>query len=240
MPRLRRAAVSCLAGASFLTFGLHRSIWSYTSISDLSAIAKASTWAILVFVVLGTAVDRMTEVPRAVWVNQWLILIVLLCGTRLAIPVRQVHGPARGRVPCAPETARRARAAVWLRPMASCSWARSVDAGDQHAGVGILDDSGIPRGRYVHDVPVLGAKDLDRIVAELAVQGIQPRRLVMTRPADAWPRVRTCRALPRPYGLEYTFCPTCWACRPARWRVPPRKPRARASVPTSASAAPSR
>jgi FlaA1/EpsC-like NDP-sugar epimerase len=55
-----------LAGASFLTFGLHRSIWSYTSISDLSAIAKASTWAILVFVVLGLAVDRMTEVPRAV------------------------------------------------------------------------------------------------------------------------------------------------------------------------------
>ena len=29
--------------------------------------------------------------------------------------------------------------------------------------VGILDDSGIPRGRYVHDVPVLGApEDLDR------------------------------------------------------------------------------
>jgi O-antigen biosynthesis protein WbqV len=73
-----------LAGASFLAFGLHRSIWSYTSISDLSAIVKASTWAILVFVVIGLAVDRMTEVSRAVWLNQWLILIVLLCGTRLA------------------------------------------------------------------------------------------------------------------------------------------------------------
>jgi hypothetical protein len=33
-----------LAGTSFLTFGLHRSIWSYTSIGDLSAIVKASSW----------------------------------------------------------------------------------------------------------------------------------------------------------------------------------------------------
>ena len=84
-----------LAGASFLTFGLHRSIWSYTSISDLSAIVKASTWAIVVFVVIGLAVDRMTQVPRGVWVNQWLILIVLLCGARLAYQFAKVHGQAR-------------------------------------------------------------------------------------------------------------------------------------------------
>ena len=201
-----------LAGASFLTFGLHRSIWSYTSISDLSAIAKASTWAILVFVVLGLAVDRMTEVPRAVWVNQWLILIVLLCGTRLVYRF-------------AKSTARRARAGA-LRapitrdvpvllygcgPMASLfvGAVRSTPATNMRV-VGILDDSGIPRGRYVHDVPVLGApEDLDRIVAELAVQGIQPRRLVMTRPADGLaPEVRTfaerCRAR---YGLELHFLP---------------------------------
>ena len=42
-----------LAGASFLAFGLHRGIWSYTSIGDLGAIVKASTWAILLFVVIG-------------------------------------------------------------------------------------------------------------------------------------------------------------------------------------------
>jgi FlaA1/EpsC-like NDP-sugar epimerase len=50
--------------------------------------------------------------------------------------------------------------------------------------VGIVDDSGIPRGRCVHDVPVLGApKDLDRIVAELAVQG-NPAATSGTDPAS--------------------------------------------------------
>ena len=177
-----------------------------------SAIVKASTWAILLFVVIGLAVDRMTEVPRGVWVNQWLILIVLLCGTRLAYRF-------------AKSTARRARAGA-LRPpitrdvpvlLYGCGPMASLFVGAVQSTpatnmrvVGIIDDSGIPRGRYVHDVPVLGApKDLDRIIADLAVQGIQPQRLVMTRPADGLsPEVRTftehCRAR---YGLELHFLP---------------------------------
>jgi FlaA1/EpsC-like NDP-sugar epimerase len=143
-----------LAGGSFLTFGLHRSIWSYTSISDLSAIVKASTWAVLVFVIIGLAVDRMTEVPRAVWVNQWLILIVLLCGTRLGYRF-------------AKSTARRARAGALRAPttpdvpvlLYGCGPMASLFVGAIQSTpatnmrvVGILDDSGIPRGRYVHDI----------------------------------------------------------------------------------------
>ena len=201
-----------LAGASFLTFGLHRSIWSYTSIGDLGAIVKASTWAVVMFVVIGLAVDPMMQVPRAVWVNQWLILIVLLCGTRLAYRFAKA-------------TARRARAGALRAPttrdvpvlLYGCGPMASLFVGAVQSTpatnmrvVGILDDSGVPRGRYVHDVPVLGApKDLDRIVAELAVQGIQPQRLVMTRPAgglSAEVRVFTehCRAR---YGLEPHFLP---------------------------------
>jgi lipopolysaccharide/colanic/teichoic acid biosynthesis glycosyltransferase/glycosyltransferase involved in cell wall biosynthesis len=54
--------------------------------------------------------------------------------------------------------------------------------------VGIIEDAGTPRGRYVHNVPVLGEpRELDRIVADLAVQGIHPQRLVITRPADGLP-----------------------------------------------------
>ena len=52
-----------LAGASFLACGLHRGIWSHTSISDLGAIVKASTWAVLLFVAVGLAAHRMPAVP---------------------------------------------------------------------------------------------------------------------------------------------------------------------------------
>ena len=149
-----------LAGASFLTFGLHRSIWSYTSISDLSAIAKASTWAILVFVVIGLAVDRMTEVPRAVWVNQWLILIVLLCGTAAYRFAKSTARRARAGALRPPMTRDVPVLLYGCGPMASLfvGAVRSTPATNMRV-VGILDDSGIPRGRYVHDVPVLGAPE---------------------------------------------------------------------------------
>jgi FlaA1/EpsC-like NDP-sugar epimerase len=165
-----------LAAASFLAFGLHRSIWSYTSISDLGAIVRASTWAVLLFVAVGLTSARMPEVPPAVWVIQWLILVVLLCGTRLAYRFAKTR-------------ARRARTGALRAPttqdvpvlLYGCGPLASLFVGAVQSTpstnlrvVGIIEDSGTPRGRYVHDVPVLGEpKDLDRIIADLAVQGIQ-------------------------------------------------------------------
>jgi colanic acid biosynthesis glycosyl transferase WcaI len=76
--------------------------------------------------------------------------------------------------------------------------------------VGIVDDAGTPRGRSVHHVPVLGGpQDLDRIIADLAVQGIHPQRLVLTRTADglspeALLFAEHCRAR---HGVELHFLP---------------------------------
>ena len=67
-----------LSAASNIAFGLHRRIWGCTAISDLGAIFKASTWAVLLFVGLGRATDQMAAAPRALSVLQWLILVVLL------------------------------------------------------------------------------------------------------------------------------------------------------------------
>ena len=90
-----------LAGASFLAFGLHRRIWGCTSTGDLGAVVKASTWAVLLFVAVGLAAGRITEVPPALWVMQWLVLVVLLCGARLIYRFAKVRarGASAGAVP---------------------------------------------------------------------------------------------------------------------------------------------
>ena len=59
-----------LAGASFFAFGLHRGIWSHTSIGELGAIVKASTWVILLFVAVELAAERAAVVWGAEWVVQ--------------------------------------------------------------------------------------------------------------------------------------------------------------------------
>ncbi len=179
-----------LAGASFLAFGLHRRIWSYTSVGELAAIVKASTWAVVLFLAVGWAAGRTTAVPPALWVIQWLILVVLLCGTRLAYRFAKTRvRRARAGAARAPTTRDVPVLLYGCGPMAALFVGAVQSApGSRLRVVGIIEDAGTPRGRYVHNVPVLGEpRELDRIVADLAVQGIHPQRLVITRPADGLP-----------------------------------------------------
>jgi lipopolysaccharide/colanic/teichoic acid biosynthesis glycosyltransferase/glycosyltransferase involved in cell wall biosynthesis len=175
-----------LAAASFLAFGLHRRIWSYTSIGDLGAIVKAATWTVVPFVALGAAGDRMNAMPPAVWVIQWLILVALLCGARLAYRFARTRARGARAAWRAPASQDVPVLLYGCGPMASLFiGAVQSTPGTSVRLVGIVDDAGIPPGRSVHNVPVLGAPtDLDRVVADLAVQGIHPQRLVITRTAE--------------------------------------------------------
>jgi colanic acid biosynthesis glycosyl transferase WcaI len=201
-----------LAGASFLAFGLHRRIWGCTSISDLGAVVKASTWAVLLFVAICLAAGRMTEVPPGIWIIQWLILVVLLCGARLAYRFAKIKARrARAGAPGAQATRDVPVLLYGCGPMASLFvGAVQSTPGTNVRVVGIVDDAGTPRGRRVHNVPVLGgAQDLDRIIADLAVQGIHPQRLVMTRTAgglspEGLLLAEHCRAR---HGVELHFLP---------------------------------
>jgi lipopolysaccharide/colanic/teichoic acid biosynthesis glycosyltransferase len=196
-----------LAGGSFLAFGLHRRIWSYTSIGDLGAIIKAATLAVALFAAIGLAAGGTPELPRAFALIEWMILIVLLCGSRL--------GYRLGR-----QRARRVRARAVRAPAAAevpvllygCGQMAAIFLGAVHSTpatslrvIGIIDDAGARRGRSVHNVPVLGApEELDRIIAELAVQGIHPQRLVLTRAEGDRRFAERCRAR---HGLELHFLP---------------------------------
>ncbi len=50
--------------------------------------------------------------------------------------------------------------------------------------VGIIDDRYERSGRYLNDIPVLGRlSDLQPILVGLAVQGVHPRKIIVSRPA---------------------------------------------------------
>jgi FlaA1/EpsC-like NDP-sugar epimerase len=144
-----------LAGASFLAFGLHRRIWGCTSIGDLAAVVKASTWAVMLFVAIGSANGRMAEVPRAVWVIQWLILVVLLCGARIGYRFgKAALRRARSGALRTPTTRDVPVLLYGCGPMASLFvGAVQSTPGTNLRLVGIVGDAGTPRGRRVHDLP---------------------------------------------------------------------------------------
>jgi colanic acid biosynthesis glycosyl transferase WcaI len=171
-----------LAGASFYAAGLHRRVWSYTSVADLTLIAKASTWAVLLLLFVLFSFDRLSGVPRSIPIILWFILVVWLSASRLAyraikqngLPGQHARG-LRGDVPvlvygCGQITS------LFLRAI------QSVPSADVRV-VGVIDEVGDRCGRYLNNALVLGhARDLERILIDLAVQGVHPAKLIVTSP----------------------------------------------------------
>ncbi len=69
----------------FIPFGIHRSIWRYTSFDDLIQILKAVTLATLVFLPVIFAITRLEGLPRAIPFLQWPLLVTLLSASRLSV-----------------------------------------------------------------------------------------------------------------------------------------------------------
>ncbi|MBU1147599.1 MAG: glycosyl transferase [Candidatus Omnitrophica bacterium] len=69
--------------AVFFKFGLYRGIWRYVSVTDLIDIFKAILFASIAAVMAVLFVWRFQGFSRAVFVIDWLLLFVLISGTRI-------------------------------------------------------------------------------------------------------------------------------------------------------------
>ncbi len=171
-----------LAGACFYTCGLHRRLWSFTSPTDLIAIARACALAILLLFFLAFVFDGLQEIPRSGPIVQWLVLVVLLSAARLLYRATRERrlaprqpAPAHAKVPvlvygCGP------LASLFIR-------AAQTTPGGGLQIAGVIDGIGDRCGRYLNGVPILGqARDLERILVGLAVQGVHPQKIIVTCP----------------------------------------------------------
>ena len=73
-----------IAAIVFLATGLYRGIWRYASLPDLFNIARAATLTELIFLPVMFVFTRLETLPRSTLLIDWLVLIALLGGPRLA------------------------------------------------------------------------------------------------------------------------------------------------------------
>jgi UDP-GlcNAc:undecaprenyl-phosphate GlcNAc-1-phosphate transferase len=67
---------------TFAAFGLYRGIWQYTSVTDVLRMAKAVTVGTMVTMVVLVYTHSFRGFSRTVFILDWLLLIVLLGGSR--------------------------------------------------------------------------------------------------------------------------------------------------------------
>jgi lipopolysaccharide/colanic/teichoic acid biosynthesis glycosyltransferase len=182
-PLVEATLLAGIAGAlAFRLTGTNLALWRYVTIRDFGTLLAGATAAVLGFLALMFLWNRLQFVPRAVPVIQWLVLVVGLCGLRLAyatVVAAAARGAPQAHAPWQPvllvgggEAA--ALVVRLLRIMPEIGW----------TPVGILDER-LTMGRVLNNVPILGRLgDFRRVLAGLSVRGMKPCHVIITAPHD--------------------------------------------------------
>ncbi|OAN49216.1 nucleotide sugar dehydratase [Paramagnetospirillum marisnigri] len=161
----------------FLSQNLYRGVWRYASVSDMMALIRAATLAVLIFMAVLFLMTRLQSLPRSVLVINWFVLLTLLGGPRFLYrtfkdKVQAARAARSGAVPALLVGAGD-EAELFIRAT------RSDQA--EYRAVGILGERGGRVGRNIHGIDVLGSIDqLDEVLAELKRRGQAPLRLIIT------------------------------------------------------------
>jgi FlaA1/EpsC-like NDP-sugar epimerase len=184
------AAFTAIAAIVFLLTGLYRGIWRYASLPDLFNIVRAATLSELVFLPVMFLFTRLDTLPRSFLLIDWLVLVALLGGPRLAYRLFKDRG-----LDHVLERTRGERIPVLListKDGADTFIRETVrDRNALYRVVGMLSDTPSRVGREIYGVPVLGTIDaLEAVVAALDHRRRRPQKLVVTPQGLAGAEVR--------------------------------------------------
>lgn len=140
-------------------FGLYRGIWRYVSILDLVNILKAVSFASLVSALTVLLIWRFEGFSRAVFVIDWILLFVLVSGSRV---VERIYKEIFDQ-----SSMKGKRVLIYGAGDAGEFILREMRNNKvlNYEPVGFLDDDEEKLGRRIHGISVFGSrKDIERIV----------------------------------------------------------------------------
>lgn len=197
---------AAIGGVVFWRSRLYRGVWRYASLMDLTAIAKASTLTILIFLPVMFFLTRLEDLPRSFLVINWFLLMAMLGGPRFLYRMAKDRRIELSRMQ---STERRIpillvgagdEADLFLQSLARSESAYEV--------VGIVSDTPGRVGRVIRGHEVIGASsDIERVVTDLSARGNRPQRLVLTKEGLPGERVRELFAVADQLGMTLARAP---------------------------------
>ena len=196
-------ALGVLLLARFVAFwatGLFHGLWRYSGLPELKNLLRSTTAATVVFIVVG-AMARGAQMPRSIYIGEWLASIVLVGGVRFLIRMIRERGPIRHN-PSAIATL------IVGAGDAGESLLRDVHRAEQSKWeiIGFLDDDPSKGGALVRGIRVLGAADdatLRRVVEQRDV-----KLVVLALPTADGKRTREIVNVCRQVGVQTKTIPS--------------------------------
>ena len=165
----------------FWSMHLYQGVWRYASLNDLSAIARAVTLVILIFLLAIFLLNRLEWMPRSTLFINWFVLIALLGGPRFIY--RRFKDRRQGR---ASKNSVRRRVPVLLVGASDASemFIRALNRNPLAAYdvVGMVDEKGGRVGRNIQGIHVLGTiEDIPALIDGLSQGNKRPQRVIVTK-----------------------------------------------------------
>jgi O-antigen biosynthesis protein WbqV len=181
--RLALPLFVAVAVATFALMRLHRRVWRYASTGDIFAVMKAATVAIGIFAALLLAIGGEWWLPRSIPIIQWLILVVMMGGARMARRLVGEYFAGRFHPPApATDPLDAGRPALLFGSSDDIEQLLRQLEQESHASfrpVGILEETGKHVGAWLRGVPIVGRPaDLAQIVGRLSADDKRPACLI--------------------------------------------------------------
>jgi lipopolysaccharide/colanic/teichoic acid biosynthesis glycosyltransferase len=161
----------------------HKTLYQYTSLSDLLRITVAVTLTIFLAVSLSFVSSRLEGVARSIPVIQWLILIGGLVWTRVL--ARMWYNFHRRGDAVQTDRAAKHVLIVGVGHMTELYLESLAEYANRLEVVGILSEQRALRGRLLRDQTVLGSPEkLPEVLAQLELHGVEVSRIVVTEPVE--------------------------------------------------------
>lgn len=205
----------CFALLSSIVFALHRlhqGVWRYVSLKETFIIARAVTISLLLFLVIWFWATRLENFPRSVLVIQWMLLIGLLVGPRLAYRLFkdqtfhfewkfQPRPSDYGRKIPLLLVGANDRAESFIRELS-----RNPEA--LYEVVGIIDDQPLHRGRTIHHVKIYGdVAHIPNVIRKLELRGRTPQKIIVAYDYPSRELLETLLELSQEHGLTLARLP---------------------------------
>jgi len=148
----------------YITFGIHKGLWRFTSMPDFVLIIKSTLLSTIIITLVIFFVTRLTYVPRSVFVFYPILLIGMLCASRIAYRLlKDQHFSSRiGR-----------RALVVGAGVAGEQVVRDLKrvAPQMYDPVAFVDDNLAKVGQEIRGIPVVATSDkIGELCEKLAIE----------------------------------------------------------------------
>ena len=189
----------------FLSFGLYRGMWRYTSIRDFWLIAQATFVSSLLVIFVLIFINRFQGYSRAVFVMDGVLTFLFIGGLRMAIrSFFAMYGNPLRAVDSSPKINLKRILIIGAGAAGEKILREINDNYHLHYEVlGLIDDDPEKKGRSIHGIPVVG--NVDNLAEVLANEEVQ--EILIAIPSASGDQIRHVVDACQDCGVSYKIVP---------------------------------